>query len=94
MLETSLEPHHVASRRGYRPKVVLGPAQWGRLGLIIGPGGPQRLLILCGNPLLKSPGLFLCYRGDVGVIGLFVAALLVVVALVGVMLWLFFLRGR
>jgi hypothetical protein len=46
------------------------------------------------TPLLKPPGLFLCYRGDVQIVGLFVAALLLVVALVGVMLWLFFLRGR
>jgi hypothetical protein len=89
-----LEPHHVASRRGSRPKVVSGSAQWGRLGLIIGPGGPQRLLILCGNPPPKAAGSFLWYRGDVRMIGLFVAALLLVVALVGVMVWLFFLRGR
>jgi hypothetical protein len=46
------------------------------------------------TPLLKPPGLFLCYRKDVRMIGLFVAALLLVVALVRVMLWLFFLRGR
>ena len=95
MCEAFLEPHHVASRRGYGLKVVLGPAKWGRLGLIIGPGGPQRLLILCGNPPPKAAGSFLCYRGDVvRMIGLFVAALLLVVALVVVMLWLFFLRGR
>jgi hypothetical protein len=50
MCEAFLEPHHVASRRGYRLKVVLGLAEWSRIGLIIGPGGPQRLLILCGPP--------------------------------------------
>jgi hypothetical protein len=95
MCEAFLVPHHVASHRVYRPKVVLGPAEWGSLGLIIGPGGPQRLLILCGNPPPKAAGSFLCYRGDVvWMIGLFVVALLLVVALVGGMLWLFFLRGR
>ena len=95
MCEAFLEPHHVASRRGYRPKVVLGRAEWGRLGLIVGPGGPQRLLILCGNPPPKAAGSLLRYRGDiVRMIGLFVAALVLVVALVVVMLWLFFLRGR
>ena len=59
MCEAFLEPHHVASRRGYRAKVVLGSAEWGRLGLIIGPGGPQSLLILCGNPPPKAVGSFL-----------------------------------
>ncbi len=72
----------------------MGSAEWGRLGVIIGPGGPQRLLILCGNPPPKAAGPFLCYRGDVRMIGLFLAALVLVVALVGVMLWLFFLRVR
>jgi hypothetical protein len=58
MCESFLEPHHVASRRGYRAMVVLGSAEWGRLGLTIGPGGPQRLLILCGNPPPKAAGSF------------------------------------
>jgi len=58
MCEAFLEPHHVVSRQGYRAKVVLGSAEWGRLGLIIGPGGPQRLLILCGNPPPKAAGPF------------------------------------
>ncbi len=58
MCEAFLEPHHVASRRGSRAKVVLGSAGWGRIGLTIGPGGPQRLLILCGNPPPKAAGSF------------------------------------
>ncbi len=41
-----------------RVKAVYGSAEWGRLGLIIGPGGPQRLLILCGNPPPKAAGSF------------------------------------
>ncbi|CAA9309508.1 MAG: hypothetical protein AVDCRST_MAG93-5135, partial [uncultured Chloroflexia bacterium] len=47
------------------------------------------------TPLLKPPGLLFCYRGAVRMIGLFVAALLLLLVgtLVGVMLWLFFLRG-
>ena len=69
----------------------MGSAQQANCKLIIGPGGPQRLPILCGNPLLKPPGLSF---GTVRMIGLFVADLLLVVALVGVMVWLFFLRGR
>ena len=64
----------------------------GRLAPIIGPGGLQRLLILCGNPPSKAAGSFLCYRGAVQLIGLLLAALLLVVALVGLMLWFFFLR--
>jgi len=49
-------------------------------------GSLQRLLILCGNPPLKAAGSFLCYRGAVQLIGLFLAALLLAVALVGLML--------
>ena len=91
--EVFLEPHYVVSRRGSRAKVVLGSPQQGNPKLIVESGGPQRLLILCGNPPPKAAGSFLCYRGDVGIIGFFLAALLVVLALVGAMLWLFFLRG-
>jgi hypothetical protein len=47
-------------------------------------------------PRLKPPGLSFgtvgC--GAVQLMGLFVAPLLVVMTLVGLMLWLFFLRGR
>jgi hypothetical protein len=46
------------------------------------------------TPLLKPPGLSLCYLADVQITGLFLVSLLLVVALIGVMLWLFFLRGR
>ena len=53
-----MELHHVISRQGSRAKVVLGSARQANCKLIIGPGGPQRLPILCGNPLLKPPGLF------------------------------------
>jgi hypothetical protein len=42
----------------------------------------------------KAAGSFLWYRGAVQVVGLFLAALLLVVILVGLMFWYFFLRGR
>ena len=73
MCEAFLVPYHVASHRVYRPKVVLGPAEWGSLGLIIGPGGPQRLLILCGNPPPKAAGSLPLLPWGVRMIGLFVA---------------------
>jgi hypothetical protein len=47
---------------------------------------PLRSYILAGS--------FLWYRATVQLMGLFVATLLVVVTLVGLMLWLFFHRGR
>jgi hypothetical protein len=53
-----LELHHVVSRQGSRAKLVLSLAQQGNPKLIIGPGGPQRLLILCGNPPPKAAGSF------------------------------------
>jgi hypothetical protein len=58
----------------------------------IGPGGPQRLLTPLWKPPSKAAGPFLCYSVGVQLIGLFLAALLLVVALVGLMLSFLFLR--
>jgi hypothetical protein len=46
------------------------------------------------SPPSEAAGPFLCYRASMYMIGLILAALLLVVLLVGLMLWLFFLRGR
>jgi len=51
MCKAFLEPHHVASRQGYSAKVVLDLAERGSPKLIIGPGGPRRLL----TPSWKPP---------------------------------------
>ncbi len=44
------------------------------------------------TPLLKPPGLLLVFLAMLSLIGLFLAAVLLVVVLIGLMLYFFFIR--